>query len=79
MAGGWATATSFLTFCFGYAVIGNGNSQGAAAPSWFAEMTTALLVLTVAVLVVVTMVRLGRNWRRRYRQQQTAVAPASTT
>jgi hypothetical protein len=60
---GWATATSFLAFCFGYAAIGNGNAQGAAAPSWFVDMTTALLVLTLVsiIVVVVYSVRLRRR------------------
>jgi hypothetical protein len=52
---GWglALATSFLAFCLGYGAIANGNSQGAAAPPWFADLTTALLVLTVASIIAV--------------------------
>jgi hypothetical protein len=60
---GWATATSFLAFCFGYGAISNGESQGAAAPSWFVDMTTGLLVLTVVsiIAVVVYSLRLRRT------------------
>ena len=62
---GWgvATATSFIAFCLGYGAIANGNSQGAAAPPWFADMTTALLVLFVVsiIAVVVYSVRLRRS------------------
>jgi hypothetical protein len=50
---GWATATSLVAFCFGYGAIANGNSQGAAAPSWFVDMTTALGALAVASILVV--------------------------
>ena len=62
---GWglATATGFFAFCLGYGAIANGNSQGAAAPPWFADMTTALLVLFVVsiIAVVVYSVRLRRS------------------
>lgn len=59
----WATVTSLLAFCFGYGAIGNGESQGAAAPSWFVDMTTALLALTVVsiIAVVAYSVRLRRT------------------
>jgi hypothetical protein len=61
---GWglATVTSLLAFCLGYGGIANGNAQGAAAPPWFADLTTALLALAVVsiIVVVVYSVRLRR-------------------
>src|SRR5208282_2613233 len=52
---GWGLAaiTSFLAFALGYGAIANGNSEGAAAPSWFVVVTTLLLVLTVIGIIVV--------------------------
>jgi hypothetical protein len=50
---GWTAATSFFAFFLGYGAIANGNSEGAAAPSWFVVMTTVLLVLTVVSIIVV--------------------------
>ena len=62
---GWGLAaiTSCLAFCFGYGAIANGNSEGAAAPSWFVVMTTVLLALTVVsiIVAVVYSVRLRRT------------------
>jgi hypothetical protein len=42
-------------------------------------MVVSLLIEGAAVLVVVEMARLARNWRRWHREQQTAVATASTS
>jgi hypothetical protein len=50
---GWATITFLLAFLFGYFAIANGNDQGAAAPSWFVDMTYLLALVTAVSLVTV--------------------------
>jgi hypothetical protein len=52
---GWnlATATFLAAFGLGYGAIANGNSEGAAAPSWFVILTIALLVMMVVSIIVV--------------------------
>jgi len=59
----WVVVTSFFASLLGYGAIANGNQEGAAAPSWFADLAAALGVLAVVSLIVVIAysVRLGRR------------------